>query len=410
MPVINRHSSLSLDRISRLYKVLLISGPRQVGKTFLAKSHFPNHKWVLLDSLSLIDQARNDPALFLKNNPPPVIFDEIQRVPELILEIKALIDSENIGLAEVVLTGSQPLSLMDHISESLAGRVGILELTPCTPSELAAGSEGSINLSTLIEEPPIGREFPLSGTPNSLLFRGGLPAMALAEHSPETSDVFQRFSDYVATYLTRDLRDIAEVKDLGRFERWLRLLSTISGKIPNILELSQQIGLPQSTAHEWTEILKSSLLIHEIPAYHRNLTKRESKKSKLALFDSGLTCHLLGYNSDTQLEKTPFLGSIFETAVISALRSQCVRQLGRSSLYHWRSKEKVECDLILEINAEDIIPIEIKYSSRISKDELSGIKQFMKISDHARMGLVFSPDSKCFWLDEKILHLPWGAL
>jgi uncharacterized protein len=415
MPIIKRHSSITLDRISRLYKVLLISGPRQVGKTFLARNHFPNHKWVLLDSRSLIDQARNDPGLFLKNNPPPVIFDEIQRVPELILEIKALIDSEDIGLAEIVLTGSQPLQLMEHVSESLAGRIGILELTPCTQFELNFQEEGSIDLhtvdlNTMMEDPQIGKDFPLSGTPNSQLFRGGLPAMALPKLSPEPSDVFQRFTDYVATYLTRDLRDISEIKDLGRFERWLRLLSTISGKIPNLLELSSQIGLPQSTAHEWTEILKSSLLIHEIPAFHKNLAKRETKKPKLVLFDSGLTCHLLGYNSDSQLENSPFLGSIFETAIITALRSQCVRQLGYSSLYHWRSKEKNECDLILELNATNIIPIEIKYSSRVSKEELSGIKQFMKKSEQSKMGLVFSPNSKCYWLDENILHMPWGAL
>jgi uncharacterized protein len=410
MPVINRHSSISLERISRLYKVLLISGPRQVGKTFLARNSFPDHKWVLLDSRSLIDQARNDPALFLKNNPPPVIFDEIQRVPELILEIKALIDSTDIGLSEIVLTGSQPLQLMEHVSESLAGRVGILELTPCTQFELNFNKEGYINFDTIITDPPIGEEFTLPDTPNNQLFRGGLPAMALSELSPEPMDVFQRFSDYVSTYLSRDLRDISQIKDLGKFERWLRLLSTVSGKIPNILELSSQIGLPQSTAHEWTEILKASLLIHDIPAYHKNLSKRESKKSKLVFFDSGLTCHLLGYNSDSQLENTPFLGSIFETAVITALRSQSVRQFGHASLYHWRSREKNECDIILELNATTLIPIEIKYSSRISKDELSGIKQFMGLSDHAVLGLVISPNSKCYWLDENILHLPWGAI
>ena len=126
MSEINRHSQQSLTQLARLYQVLLISGPRQVGKTYLAKSFFPNHKWVLLDRRILIDQARSDPALFLKNNPPPVIFDEIQRVPELLLEIKALIDSNPIGLAEIILKGSQPLQLMKSVTDSLAGRIGIL--------------------------------------------------------------------------------------------------------------------------------------------------------------------------------------------------------------------------------------------------------------------------------------------
>lgn len=407
---INRHIEQNLERIARLYKVLLISGPRQVGKTFLAFKKFPNHKWVLLDSQVQLEQAKNDPALFLKNNPPPVIFDEVQRVPQLIREIKNLVDSENLQLADIVLTGSQPLQLMSEVSESLAGRLGIIELTPCTPFELSGSDSKPLNLIDLLKDPPIGKTFPLADPPVSHLFRGGMPAMALSGLSHEMADVNQRITDYVSTYLTRDLRDLGNVKDLGRFERWLRVLSSVSGKVPNILELAGQIGLPQSTANDWLGLLKASLLLYEIPAYSTNRLKRESKKPKIALFDSGLVCNLLGYTDVSQLQVSPFIGSIFETAVITALRSQCVRQLGRQALYHWRAKEKVECDLVLELDANTLVPIEIKYSTSITNDELNGVKTFLECYNSAKLGLVISPYEKCYSIEDKIVHLPWGAL
>ncbi len=405
---LERHISSKVLAISQLYSVVLITGPRQVGKSELARRLFPNHKWVLLDSLSLVEQAKNDPALFIKNNPPPAIYDEVQRAPELFLEIKDQVDRGVAGKADFVLTGSEPLPLMKRASESLAGRVGIVELAPMTISE--THSRPKIDLLKLFDSPPLGIKFPINNTPLQILLRGGFPAMAIKEHSPSLEDVTQRFSDYVQTYLTKDLRELSGVKDLGRFERFLRLAATYSGKLLNVNEFSSTTGIPGTTLHDWLGILEASELLYQVRPSQTNLVKRETKRTKLLLCDSGLTLFLMGFFSEKQIESSPLLGTVFETFVANSLRALINCERSRIEILHWRQADTNEVDFILELDMETHIPIELKLTGKPSKEHIVGMKELMSYDKKAKNGILITTYEECFWIDQHILHLPWGAL
>jgi predicted AAA+ superfamily ATPase len=410
--MLGRRAEDKILKAASLYHCVLINGPRQVGKTSLARKLFPNHRWVLLDSAAVLANAKEDPALFLKNSPPPVIFDEVQKAPELFAEIKEYIDRHpQQPLGSIVLTGSQPLQLMNLVSDSLAGRIGIIHLTPMDVSETHERSSVARSITDLIDSPPIGEEYALKASPLEILLRGGFPAMALPEMTPDLEGVAQRFTDYIATYLTRDLRDLAQIQNLGRFEKWLRCLATVSGKIPNLSELAAQIGLNQSTAHEWQGILHASMILDLIPAYTAQVLKREVKRPKVVLCDSGLLCNLLGFTSVRQLEASPFLGSVFETSVINSIKALTVNKGATIPIYHWRVEQRQEVDCVVELDAATVVPIEAKFSSTVSRDDLKGMYKFLDLHRNAKIGVIVTPNERCYWVEEgKVLHLPWGLL
>ncbi len=411
MTYLPRSIASKVNQLAKLYTVILITGPRQTGKTTLARNMFPTHEWVLLDSAVLVEQARQDPALFLKNHPVPIILDEVQRAPELFQELKNLVDKKSPSPGSIILTGSQPLHLMRKATESLSGRIGILELSPMTQSELnqSAATSSLQSLQKFFAEPPIGQKFATQRPVTESLFRGGFPAMALPELSPEAADVSQRFNDYIATYLNKDLRELAQVHQLGRFERFIRILATTSSRIANINELAGQISLAQSTAVDWQGLLQASGLILELPAYHTSQIKRESRRPKIILCDSGLMCSLLGYQDPSQLEISPLSGAIFETAILNSLITLLRAESTRPALYHWRSSDKDEVDAVIEVNNTNLCPVEIKLSSKPKPDHCAGLKTFMNYYKTAKQALLITAFEECFWVEESILHLPWAA-
>jgi uncharacterized protein len=407
--IINRYPALRIEKLAKRYPVLLISGARQTGKTTLARNIFPKHRWVLLDSFSIVDSARKDPVLFLKENPPPVIFDEIQRVPELFQEIKAYVDTFKPSEGSIILTGSQPLQLMKSISETLAGRIGIVTLHPLTVAERLETHHQS--LQSVLRNPlsaentysQVSVQYP----PREFLFRGGFPAMWIQEYSPAYDDVSTRLQDYIATYLTRDLRDFGNIKDLGKFENFLRLLAATTAQIPNITALAGNAGIRQSTAHDWLQILIASEIVIEIQGFHKNPVKRESKRSKYLLADSGLAINLLGYQTPEQIEQTPFLGSFFETMVIQSIYTRIHTEKIPATLSYWRSQEKHEVDLILQFTEEEIYPIEIKYTGRPAQEECKGLHAFMKNYPHVNQGYLITTSDSPRTISEKIVTLPF---
>jgi predicted AAA+ superfamily ATPase len=399
-----------IRRLSGLYSAILVTGPRQTGKTELVRHLFPGHRWVLLDEQARIEAARRDPGLFLENHPPPVIFDEIQRAPELLPEIKARIDGGHAAKGTVVLTGSQPLPLMHTVTESLAGRVGIMELPPMTLAEIFDAPGRPRLLQDWLERPPIGQVFPYQETPASCLVRGGFPAMALPQHSPTDADAAQRLGDYIQTYLTRDLRDLAQVHDLGRFERFLRQLAVHSAKLLNLSKLGADVGIPQSTADEWLGLLESSQLIWRAPGYARQHGKRARRGAKVFLCDSGLTTSLLGYRSPDQVLASPLLGALFETAGVAAIRKVARAAGGPYRLFHWRFDEAEEVDLIVELAHDVLVPIEFKLTSKPSATDTQGLAKFRARHGRAMRGVVVSTNTECFWLDKETLHVPWSGL
>lgn len=396
-----------IHQISKLYSVILITGPRQVGKTELAKHLFPNHRWVLLDSRALIDQAKSDPALFLDSYRPPVIFDEVQRVPELFLEIKNRIDQGQAQLGEIVLTGSQPLQLMDQVADSLAGRVGVVELAPLLPSELRSSLGTFTSPLQIIQDPPLGRKFLSPFGMSETLLRGFMPAMSLREKSPNAEDAVQRLNDYVQTYLERDLRDLSEVHNLGLFERFMRVIALSSARLTNLSESAGQISLPQSTAQHWLGLLKASQLAFELPAYHISNMKRETKRPKLFLNDSGLMVSLLGLRTSEQIDNSPLMGAIFETAVVNLIRNALILEPARKQFFHWRSGEKDEVDCVIESPTGELYAIEIKASGTPKTEFASGIEKFREHTKKHVYGAVVTAAPDIFWLKPNVVHLPW---
>lgn len=396
-----------LIKLGKMYPVVLVTGPRQTGKTELIRHEFPDHRWVLLDSPQLISQAKEDPELFLINRPAPIFLDEIQRTKELFLQIKSNVDLNKSKSASYLLSGSQPFKLMANVSESLAGRIGILELLPFTPSEITQRSDRVTDLETLFKAPPIGSHASLRYPPNESMLRGGFPAMALPEISETENEASQRLRDYILTFVTKDVREISAIKDLGGFEKFLRTLAIHSSKILNLSEIGRSIGLKQSTLSEWQSILEASYLIWRIPGYTRKIGKRESKLPKLVLIDCGLQASLLGYEKSRQVDVSPLKGAIFETAALNAIRSTIARD---KNVYYWRQNEDCEVDCVIELSFDDPIPVEIKHTSKPNSDDLTGIRAFIKAYPQTRFGILVSLAEECFWLDKNILHLPFGML
>lgn len=399
-----------LATLAGMYSCVLVTGIRQAGKTELVRHCFPEHEWVLLDRAGVVSEARSDPGLFLRNHPSPCIFDEVQRVPELFPELKDLIDRSAPGPGGIILTGSQPLQLMKEVSESLAGRVGILELSGMTPTELLAGEQSPNSLAEWLQNPPIGRRFPWPLPPAEMVFRGGFPRMLLSEHSPNDTSVAQRLSDYIQTFLTRDLRDLAEISNLGRFERFLRFVANTSARLLNVESLARDSGIPQSTIHDWVSILEAAFVIRRIPGYSKKVTKREVKRPKLLLCDSGLLLHLLGYRASNLAYESPSFGAAFETFCAHALFALLSRDGLRPPVYHWRSGERDEVDFVIELNPEMLIPIECKLTGKPSPADAEGIQRFLQLHEVRGPGIVVSACEDCFWLTTNVLHIPLSAL
>lgn len=400
-----RHNKLL--QLTQMYPVVLVTGPRQTGKTELIRHEFPAHRWVLLDSPQLIFQAKNDPELFLVNRPPPVFLDEIQRTKELFLQIKSNVDLNKSKSGSYLLSGSQPFKLMADVSESLAGRIGILELLPFTPSEIAQRTDRVTDIDELLKNPPLGVRAALPYPPNEFMLRGGFPAMALHEISASEEIASQRLRDYVLTFVTKDVREISAIKDLAGFEKFLRTLAIYSAKMLNLSEISRSIGLRQSTLSEWHSILEASYLLWKIPGYSKRLGKRESKIPKAVLIDCGLQANLMGYEHSRQIDASPLKGAIFETAVLNAIRSTIGRE---KNIFYWRYDENCEVDCVVENTFDMPIPIEIKHTSNPQSEDVEGIRAFKKAYPQAQYGILITLLEECYWIDNKILHLPFAML
>ncbi|MEZ4753783.1 MAG: ATP-binding protein [Bdellovibrionota bacterium] len=406
-----RKISKKLSHLSTLYPAILVSGPRQTGKTELVKRHFPDHKWILLDNALLSEEANNDPNLFLQNNSPPFILDEIQKAPKLFPAIKDYIDRNKPEFGNIILTGSQPLQLMNLVSESLAGRIGLLELLPMTPSELFETKTYEFSFNDWIKNPPIGEVFKWKIPPYEFLLRGGFPRMGLRDQSPSVSDSSIRLNDYIQTYLSKDLRDLSSINDLGRFERFLRTLSTSSGKITELSALARQADLPQGTAHDWLSILQASLIYWSVQGYSGNKNKRERKRPKGFLIDSGLTCNLLNVSSSESLQNNPLTGFIMETAVANCIRSLLYNSsTSTPPLFYWNYKNEQEVDLVVEGELNALYPIEIKATGTPAKS-YPGLDAFsQRYSDQVSLRMVITTNERCYWIDENTLHIPLSAL
>lgn len=299
---------------ARHFPAVVVTGPRRAGKTTLLRKLFPKSEYVLLEDPDIQARVRSDPLAFLEAFRSPVLFDEIQNTPELLAYVRTLIDTGPRRTGQWLFTGSQEAPLMQGISESMAGRAAILQLLP----------------------------FSLSETKKVTLLHGGFPEVL---SRPKARSLW--FASYLQTYLERDVRAITNVRDLATFRRFLALLASRHGQILNKTDLAAPLGITVPTIGDWLHILEVTGQIILVPPYFENLGKRLIKSPKVYLGDSGLACYLLGLTSVGELERSPFLGALFEGFVAAEILKSQADQGMRKELYYFRDQQALEVDFLV---------------------------------------------------------------
>jgi predicted AAA+ superfamily ATPase len=358
---------------------VFLTGPRQSGKTTLARAAFPDFGYISLEDLQNRHEAVEDPRGFLRRqqDAPGLILDEVQRAPDLFSYIQGEVDEQRGG--PYLLTGSQQFLLSEKIGQSLAGRAAILELLPLSIAELA----GSVarEPDDLLDEAPRAKEPPTNL--DHLLFSGLFPRIHDVKLDPATW-----LDGYVRTYVERDVRTVAGVGDLDSFIRFLGLCAGRAGGLVNSSSLGSDAGVSHVTAKRWLSILRASYVIDLLQPHHENFSKRLVKSPKLYFQDTGLLCHLLGIRRSEDLARHPLRGAIFENLVVSEFRKVFLHHGQRAPLFFWRDSHGHEVDLLVDLGARRV-PVEIKSGATIASDFLAGLDWYGNLSGEAGGILVY---------------------
>lgn len=349
MPI-ERNLREPLLELARSMPVVAVTGPRQSGKTTLCRATFPDLPYVSLEPLDVREYATRDPREFLREHSAGAIFDEIQRAPDLFSYLQEEVDRDP-EPGRFVLTGSQHFGLTETISQSLAGRIGILYLLPPSLEELQRFDDAPQDLWTALWTGAYPRIFDRDLDPNRWL------------------------ADYTTTYVQRDVRQVLHVSDLEAFTTFLRLAAGRTASELNLSSLGADAGISHPTVRAWLSVLETSFLAIRLPAWHRSFRKRVVKASKLHFLDSGLVCHLLGITEPRQLRHHPLRGAIFESWVVSeVLKSRLHRGLPRR-MFHFRQTRGLEVDFLVE-EGDRLIAGEAKSGTTLSGDFLDPLRRF----------------------------------
>jgi len=392
--------------LSRQFPVVLISGPRQVGKTTLFERlrKRSRHAYVSLDEFEFRSTAKADPALFLEKNPPPLIIDEIQYAPQLLPYIKARADRVK-GKLSYWLTGSQQFHLMKGVSESLAGRVVILKLGGISLSE----EEGnrSIGLLDILEKNRLPAKIrkPQINELFSRIIRGSFPKL-IGRDAPPLENFY---GSYVQTYIDRDLRDLVRVGSLSSFEKFIRLCAARTAQLLNLSDLARDSDITVKTAKEWLSILEASGHVFLLRPYYRNISKRLIKTPKLYFLDTGLACYLTNWKDPKSAMNGAMAGPLFESFVFSEIIKSFWNRGEEPPLWYYRTKEKEEVDVLIDVNGK-LYPIEIKLSSKISDHDLRGINSLKRTKMPLGKAIFINASASAYPLKEGIEAFPWTIL
>ncbi|MEM8867131.1 MAG: ATP-binding protein [Verrucomicrobiota bacterium] len=352
--LIARHILSELETLLTEYPIVTILGPRQAGKTTLAKHFLEGYGYSNLEDPEQRELAENDPRAFLAGLPDKVIIDEIQRVPELLSYLQVIVDAKQAN-GQFVLTGSHQLSLREGISQSLAGRTALLHLLPLSISELAVAGVSYANFE-------------------DYAFHGFLPRIHEQKQRPATA-----YSNYYQTYVERDVRQLIQVRDSSLFEKMLKLVAGRSGQIIDYSSLANDVGVDAKTIRHWLSILEASFILFKLPPYYDNFGKRIIKSPKYYFTDVGLLCFLLGIRESAQITRDPLVGQIFENLVVIEILKSRYNQGQLPDLYYFRDSNGNEVDLILPEGPKHKA-IEIKSAQTFKTEQLKGLRRFKKLA------------------------------
>jgi predicted AAA+ superfamily ATPase len=352
--IIPRTASSTLERLAKGFPVVALTGPRQSGKTTLAKSLFKEKPFVSLENPDEREFALRDPQRFFQRFPSGAILDEVQRCPELLSWLQGWVDERGI-MGDVVLTGSAQFDLLAGITQTLAGRVGRVELLPLSAAELLAASKAPSDL-------------------NATLFKGGYPALYDRDISPQ-----DWFANYIATYLERDVRQLIAVRDLTQFQTFVKMCAARTGQLLNLASLGADCGITSVTAKQWLSVLQASYIVTLLKPHHRNFGRRLVKAPKLYFCVVGLAAWLLDIRDAATLDTHAARGALFETHVIGELMKQRLNAGQALDLCFWRDNVGHEVVVLID-NAQGLQALEIKSRSTFANDWTDGLKKWQKFA------------------------------
>jgi uncharacterized protein len=333
MRYIRRDLEAQLIRAVKSFPAVVLTGPRRAGKTYMLRHLFPKASYFLLEDPDVVARLRADPQGFLDAVKLPAILDEVQNVPEVFAFVRSRIDRQTRRSGQWLLTGSQEAPLMQGVSESMAGRAAVLQLLPLSTHE----------------------------TPKVTLLGGGYP-----EAVSRRTGARLWFSSYLQTYLERDVRAVTAVKDLATFRRFLALLASRHGQMLNRTDIAAPLGVSVPTITQWLSVLETTAQILILPPFYENLGKRLIKSPKVYFADSGLACHLLGIDSAAELEKSPFLGVLFEGFIAAEIVKAQTNSGRRREIYYFRDEQGLEVDFLIPGRSGSIDLVECKASHTVT--------------------------------------------
>ncbi len=349
--MINRQVESEIELLKNEFPILAILGPRQSGKTTLAKKMFPEYEYVSLEDYDVNEYAENDPRGFLNRYSENVIFDEIQRNPRIISYLQTHVDALGKN-GKIVVTGSQNFLLMEKISQSLAGRVGITKLLPFSVEEIKH----------------------LEKKKDEIIFSGLYPRIYDQDIRPGTF-----YKNYITTYIEKDVRLLKNITKLDVFVTFMKILAGRTGQELNYKSIGEECGVSHATIMEWISVLEASFIIYRLRPYYKNYNKRLVKSPKLYFIDTGLVCSLLGIRKREELDYHFLKGSIFETFVVTEILKAGYNTGGNFEIYFWRDNHKKEIDIIIDFGNK-MYGLEIKSSETISEEYFDGLKYWRELT------------------------------
>ena len=404
MKYLQRNITEDLNEYRKYFPVLLISGARQVGKSTLAL-HLNINNYITLDDINIYAMAKNDPKGFIEKLEKPVIIDEAQRLPQLMITIKEYIDKERIN-GEFVLTGSASLQGFKDISDSLAGRIGIVELYPLSLKEKHAKSENIIDILRGDLEAFVLKQYDSSMIDREII-DGGYPEILKIDSQKAK---YLWFSSYIRTYIESDARELANIRNIDKFIKLYRLCMIRSGNIFKKTELQKEAGLDNKTFDSYFAVMEHTYQIQKLQPFFRNQLKRLIKSPKIYATDTGVLNHLLQINSKEALYKSHYRGDVVETFVFAELLKGNTSAENKAGIFYYGTTDRKEIDFVLEFG-EKVIAIEVKASKSVSKDMFKHIYSLQKeIPQSFDKGIVFYAGNDFLKLDENMFAIPLGFL